>query len=378
MSSSSKSSPEPVISFIVQYFQHPRTLHEICRRLQHPRIEVIIHADSSTSADMVALHGVHADFANIRVIHSENIHELRGYNKAARLARGELLVFSQDDCMPPEVTDWVGATLAVFGTMPQTFAALGLSLGSTKLLDPVSWGPVEKRWRAGSLRPHQMEWRDFVGADQRGDIGGAFCDRLQTTWRRAMAAPNAHQQLSRLPPITFAASLVVGPIVMRRSAFEALGGWNESYSLPGEPGLGMESELVARLWINGWSAAVACPTSQTLWRNSCGGAGTRRTRAARHVRLMRTLRTSRLVSKHLAANAARIEKLVWSHNHELLVGEGAVERRSILRRAWGECVVTCPDVRTAQRAAYASSDPLCSERVPIPASRYFSPPQRGR
>ena len=58
MGSSSASSREPAISFIVQYFQHPRQLHELCRRLQHPNIEVIIHADSSTSADVAALHGV--------------------------------------------------------------------------------------------------------------------------------------------------------------------------------------------------------------------------------------------------------------------------------------------------------------------------------
>ena len=171
--------------------------------------------------------------------------------------------------MPPEVTDWVGTTLAVFGAMPESFAALGLSLGSTKLLDPVSWGPIEKRWRAGSLRPRQRAWRDFVGADQRGDVGGSFCDHSRrAAWRLAMAAPDSQQQqLAELPPLTFAASLVVGPIVMRRSAFVALGGWNESYSLPGEPGLGMESELVARLWINGWSAGVACPTARALWRN---------------------------------------------------------------------------------------------------------------
>ena len=58
MGTSSASSREPAISFIVQYFQHPRQLHELCRRLQHPNIEVIIHADSSTSADVAALHGV--------------------------------------------------------------------------------------------------------------------------------------------------------------------------------------------------------------------------------------------------------------------------------------------------------------------------------
>ena len=91
------------------------------------------------------------------------------------------------------------------------------------------------------------------------------------------------------------------------------------------------------------------------------------------MRLTRTLRTSLLVSKHLAANAARIEKLVWSHNHELLAGESAVERRSVLRRAWGECVASCTEVRAAQRAAYASSDAVCRKggcRVPYVVVEY--------
>ena len=70
---------EIAISFIMQYFEHPGPLHRICGRLQHAHVEVLIHADSSRPRDEEALQAVARDFANVRVFHSSNVHEVRVY-----------------------------------------------------------------------------------------------------------------------------------------------------------------------------------------------------------------------------------------------------------------------------------------------------------
>eukprot|EP00966_Prymnesium_polylepis_P007435 171038-Prymnesium_polylepis.1 len=79
------------VSFIVQYFDKPRMLAAIAGRLQHPALELIVHADSNTPCDRPALLAVARRFSNVRVLRSNNVHEVRGYNFAARAANGSLL-----------------------------------------------------------------------------------------------------------------------------------------------------------------------------------------------------------------------------------------------------------------------------------------------
>ena len=45
----------PLLSLIVQYYKHPEQLNAIARRVKgHPRVELIIHADSNTTEDAAA------------------------------------------------------------------------------------------------------------------------------------------------------------------------------------------------------------------------------------------------------------------------------------------------------------------------------------
>ena len=67
----------PALSFIIQYWRHPSILHLLISRLQHPAVEVVVHADSNTTADQAAFEHVRASFSNVRIVHSPNIHEVR-------------------------------------------------------------------------------------------------------------------------------------------------------------------------------------------------------------------------------------------------------------------------------------------------------------
>ena len=131
----SRAREAPSLSFILQYWQHPTLQPTICGRLQHPKLEVLVHADSHTAADAAALSNVTRAYGNVRVVQSANLHEIRGYNKAATHANGWLLAFSQDDRLPPRNTSWVDSVIRMFEQMPPPFALLGLHRGSPRMVD---------------------------------------------------------------------------------------------------------------------------------------------------------------------------------------------------------------------------------------------------
>ena len=120
--------------YIVQYYMHPHQLVELVKRLQHPAVEVCVHMDSCTDdADERAarLAASVSHVSPLRIVHGDNLHELRAYNRVARLARGELVALAQDDTMPPPTTVWIDSVLATFSAMPK-LAALGLHRGATR------------------------------------------------------------------------------------------------------------------------------------------------------------------------------------------------------------------------------------------------------
>ena len=53
-------------------------------------------------------------------------------------------------------------------------------------------------------------------------------------------------------PFQFVHHVNIGPYFIRKQCYEALGGWDYSFSRAGEPGICFESELCLRAWINGY------------------------------------------------------------------------------------------------------------------------------
>lgn len=55
----------------------------------------------------------------VNVIMSHNLHEVHGYNRMADIARGRVLVFLQDDQLPPTDCGWAKDLLALFDRWPK-------------------------------------------------------------------------------------------------------------------------------------------------------------------------------------------------------------------------------------------------------------------
>ena len=246
------------LTFVVQYWHHPRQLPIICARLQDPRVEIIVHADSNSSDDHAAFVKVLDAYSNLRILNSDNVHEVRGYNMAASIANGWLLAFSQDDRLPPEAPDWVDSVLGTFQLLPK-LGMLGLHRGSPLLLA-----------RSGNLTRREQMYGTCGDARDQADSG--------TKW---------HGLVTRDMdvPLMMVSWINLGPIVVRRRLFLGLGGFNVSYSKPGELGIGFDGELTGRVIAAGQHAALVCPSRGTYFRNGCGGKGTTSTRAKQKLRL---------------------------------------------------------------------------------------------
>ena len=99
------------ISFIIQYFKHEDNLEAILNALQTIAaslrsftLEVLVHFDSARAADVALRKRLKKAAATppgfafkLVLLQSGNVHEIRGYNKAFVVSRGELVCFMQDD-----------------------------------------------------------------------------------------------------------------------------------------------------------------------------------------------------------------------------------------------------------------------------------------
>ena len=343
--------PPPLISYIIQYYRHPSALLELVRRLQHPRVEVVVHADSNTSADVVAFAAVATRHPQTVFVHSSNLHELRGYNKAVHVARGSLLAFAQDDTLPPpDASSWVDALLGIFERLPE-LAVLGLHRGGTL-------------WRGSSERPKP---RADGSAATAGDATAGVGASGATSWPTSLGGWWCNASQSRVvaptPPLVFASWLSLDPILVRASRFEALGGFDEAYSAPGAPAMGMEKDLVARAWRRGWSSAVLCPSKLAMWIKDCGTKGTTHSDASRATRDV-AARTNRelLLSRHNRTVGRAIEARVRSRNawlHAPVADVAAREAASALRELWPGCVSSCAGLLSVAHKAAVANAPVC-------------------
>jgi len=79
------------------------------------------------------------------LVHSPDIHEIRGYNRLAKLTEAPLLAFIQDDDTPRNGTQWLTEAASLMAAKPE----LGLLGGKTGRVDPRGAGLEIKERRDG-------------------------------------------------------------------------------------------------------------------------------------------------------------------------------------------------------------------------------------
>ena len=131
------------------------------------------------------------------LIHSNDLHEIRILDRAIRFARSEIVCLVQDDDLIPRDTSWLDSVLDQFANNPKLAIVGGFMAFDSFDPDPAK---AKRIWGEDDFR--------------------------------------------------YVHHVNIGPYFIRRRSYEALGGWEYSFSQVGEPGIGYDNELCLRAWLN--------------------------------------------------------------------------------------------------------------------------------
>jgi len=188
--------------------------------------EVLVNSDSRHVRDGDAPSLVAALGEADSLLLTPNTHELRAYNRLALgLSRGDYLVFVQDDTRPPLPSAdvrWLTRSVALFLRWPQ--------VGSVSL-------------NAGLF---------FVSNYSEQAVGVQVMDDLPGKQRLPVCDAESDRDGEMVPGVEAIRCADVGPLLVRRTHFVEVGGFNETGTARGEPGsVNVDCELQARLWLRG-------------------------------------------------------------------------------------------------------------------------------
>ena len=202
------------------------------------------------------------DPPNDFLIHSNDLHEIRILDRAIRFARAEIVCLVQDDDLIPPDTAWLERALLSFSDNPR-LAILGGFMGFE------------------SFDPDPAKAKRIWGADE----------------------------------FRFVHHVNVGPYFIRRQSYEALGGWDYSFSEVGEPGICFDNELCLRAWMNDYQVGYSFVPFKGPAGHYAKDGGT--VLFSNDVRVRNSVRNSDTIFKRYGPHAARIDALVAAANATL-------------------------------------------------------------
>lgn len=192
------------LAFVVHSFNRIRNIPKLVAGLRRMGAHELVVCDDGS------LDGSHEKWMsyltrpNDFLIHSNDIHEIRILDRAIRFASSDIICLVQDDDVIPRGTSWLATARRHFRTYPQ-LAILGGFMGF------------------GSFHPDPK--------------------RAKRIWGRG--------------PFRFVQHVNIGPYFIRKQHYEALGGWDYSFSQVGEPGICFDNELCLRAWVNGYQVGYS-------------------------------------------------------------------------------------------------------------------------
>jgi glycosyltransferase involved in cell wall biosynthesis len=205
----------PSCSVIVQSFNQARNVSVLESRLRATSMQELIVCEDGS------LDGSHEAWLQLLVnpndflLHSNDLHEIRTYNRAIGFARGAVVCLMQDDDRPPVDGAWLAQALDVFRRYPR-LAVLG------------GW--------CGFDRYFEVEYN--------------------APWLPSGENPIPSLDPATGRPLTFVENVNIGPYFLRKCVFDELGGFDLRFSGVGEPGITFESEFCYRAWRAGHQVAL--------------------------------------------------------------------------------------------------------------------------
>ncbi|HEV7587765.1 MAG TPA: glycosyltransferase [Longimicrobium sp.] len=249
------------LAFVVHSFNRVSNIDQLLAGLRHAGDhELIVCEDGSLDGSREKWLS-HLGGPNDFLIHSNDLHEIRILDRAIRFASAEIICLVQDDDLIPRETDWLGAALARFEAQPE-LAIVGGFMGFD------SFHPDPKK--------------------------------AKPAWGPA--------------PFRFVHHVNIGPYFIRRRHYEALGGWDYSFSRAGEPGICFDNELCLRAWVEGYRVGYEfVPFKGPPGHYSLNGGTVLFSGAARR---RNQVRNQRRIFEMYGKHARLIDRLVTEANHQ--------------------------------------------------------------
>lgn len=203
-SSSARYRDQSRLAFVVHSFNRVRNVDQLAAGIRRMgSYELIVCEDGSLDGSHKKWMS-HLSLPNDFLIHSNDVHEIRILDRAIRFARAEIICLVQDDDLIPHTTSWLNSALRHFKAYPK-LAIIGGFMGF------------------GSFHPDPK--------------------KAKPIWGKA--------------PFQFVHHVNIGPYFIRKQHYEALGGWDYSFSRAGEPGICFDNELCLRAWTNGYQVGYS-------------------------------------------------------------------------------------------------------------------------
>ena len=266
-----RASEEFDLSIIIEYYNandgrhHETSIPMLVKKYRHCsdvaglKMELIVNVDSRKFQTGDAKVWVDNAGPDDYIMLSPDIHELRAYNRMADLARGKVIFITQDDEAPPNngnTCEWLGPVVRL--------------LGNTDALSrlPAPWPSV----RVIGLHA-SMAWIKYgfmrMGVDggdegpSRPREGTPGQGRCRTTLP-CENAPSVHCPGGLLLAVEAVRCADLGPILINREAFVAMGGFNETIASRDEFGsVEVDCGFQARMWEAGYATITAMPPSKS-------------------------------------------------------------------------------------------------------------------
>ncbi len=221
------------LALIIQSFNHRSNIKPIIENLRKARAcEIIVCEDGSVDGSQEEWMK-YLNRPNDFLIHSNDLHEIRTYDRAVRMARAEIVCLLQDDDISTGC-EWIDHALQLFDQHPK----LGV---------------------LGGYRGHDFDSETISSKRPFGFQGS-----------RADVRPIPFRDPKLGIPFMFVSSVNIGPTFFRKEAWESIGGFDFSYSEPGSPGIIFDDEISFRAWMGGWQVGLY----STSFERGVGGRGT--------------------------------------------------------------------------------------------------------
>jgi GT2 family glycosyltransferase len=213
----------PVATLVMQYFRRPAIVNELLTSLKTLSLpmEIIVNDDSRSEVAAFSTHSKGPAHYDWYLAMLNDVHEIRGYNRLALMASAELIVMVQDDDSSPRGDGWLRQALILFNAYP----SLGMLGGYRGRIDNGRQQIKEQKQNNG----------EKYGAHPERDTAGRT-KHLRLKDMRAGV------------PLMWMYKVNLAPLLIPRSLFAEVGGFNLNFSCAGQPGIGLDFELSIRLW----------------------------------------------------------------------------------------------------------------------------------